>query len=180
MQPSSNPRVRFRIWQIVIALILLGMPVWLHLGHREFDRAALLGWCVLSSLSLAIWILLRTTPPNAIKVPVSKSQRIILLGTLWLHAHAIIAWNAQPIAWRIGFAVLMLAAAGLLLNVCARTRISPWYVAIIAWHPLMILDTSPLTRSGAIAYLLVALALWTWRPASLAKTGSTDTLRGPR
>ncbi len=89
-----TPRRRFLVWVVCVAGILVGMPGWFFLlrGHRILDSDAILfsGWIVLSLLILLFWWLLRTTPPNAIKLPPGRSQWIIMLGAVWLHANAIV------------------------------------------------------------------------------------------
>lgn len=96
-----SPRRRFWVWVVCVAGILLGMPLWFLLlrGRRILDSDAILfsGWIVLSVLILMFWWLLRTTPPDAIKLSSTRSQWIIVLGAIWLHAHAIV-WLAPGLS----------------------------------------------------------------------------------
>ncbi len=91
MQTSN--RLRFGLWIVCIAGLLLGMPVWFFLlrGSRILNSDTLLfsGWIGLSVLIIAIWWLLKTTPADAIKLKPARSQWIIILGAVWLHANAI-------------------------------------------------------------------------------------------
>lgn len=82
------------VWVACVVGLLVGTPLWFLLlrGPRILDSDPILftGWITLSGLMLAIWYLLKTTPPDAIKLKPKRSQWVIMLGAVWLHAHAIV------------------------------------------------------------------------------------------
>jgi len=89
--PSTTRR--FRCWQLCVAILLLGQPAWFFLlrGPRILDNDTILfaGWIGFSRVIALVAWLLKTTPPDAIKLPVKRSVWIILLGAMWLHGCAI-------------------------------------------------------------------------------------------
>ncbi|HEY0009852.1 MAG TPA: hypothetical protein VGB55_14080, partial [Tepidisphaeraceae bacterium] len=87
-----SPRVRFMLWILCVALLLGGQVVWLFLLRGErilIDPRLYAGWMSGSLVVLGLWWLLRTTPPDAVRLPVRKSRRVILLGVIVLQGCAI-------------------------------------------------------------------------------------------
>jgi hypothetical protein len=86
-------RVRFIVWTVAVAALLGGQLAWLVLlrGTRLFARGDLLigGQLALGAVVLVIALLLRTTPPDAIKLRRRTGERVVLLGTVLLQAAAV-------------------------------------------------------------------------------------------
>lgn len=90
-----SPLLRLALWAVCIALWISGSIAWLWLlrGPRILDSDPLLigGWCALSIFPILVYLLLRTTPPDALKLPRRSSGRIIIAGSILLNILAF-AW----------------------------------------------------------------------------------------
>ena len=99
--PPWPIRLRFFAWVGIVGALLAGMPVWFYLlrGPRILYSDPLLigGWAVGSAFVLGFWLLLRSTPPGAIRLRERTSYWAILLGALWLQAHALL-WLAPGLS----------------------------------------------------------------------------------
>lgn len=87
-------RVRFGLWVGLVALILMGQPVWMAMlrGPRVLDHDALLigGHLLFTAALAAMLLLLRTTPGDAIRLKPVISRAIILIGAVILQGAAIV------------------------------------------------------------------------------------------
>lgn len=120
---------------MVVAIASSGLRV--GLGEGAWAAATLLqGVCV----GAMAW-LLETTPVNAIKLPRRVSWVMILVGAL--------AIQAPGGFWEVGLGLGVGAAAvGAALVVPARTRVSVWWVAPLAWSPALV-DAGRALSDGA-------------------------------
>ncbi len=99
--PPPTPRgraaiVRLVLWVIMSAGLVLGLPAWFYMVRdgRILQRLDLLhtGWMALAAACLGLWMLLLTTPRQAIRLSPRLGKRLILLltavvaagGLLWL------------------------------------------------------------------------------------------------
>jgi hypothetical protein len=128
--PRRAVRVRFVCWQLVILVWWLAGAWWLFGGARAWT-----GWHVLNACAIATAILLSTTPPDAIRLPRERSDRLIAIGIAWFWLWAFFAAEAS---------LLRLATTGLVMivvwyasrRILARYALSPWWSALWLWHPL--------------------------------------------
>lgn len=135
------------------------MPTWFVLLGACPSRAALIsGLLGFSMLLIGVLLLLRTTPVDAIKLPVRRSVSIILFGTAWLHVCAIVLLKDTSLL-HIAAAALMLLATGIMIDASVRARRSTWYAAIVAWQPVTVVDASGHLLPISIGVLLVAVAV---------------------
>ena len=95
-QPTpTRPAVRARLtaWILASLALLFGTPAWLWLirGPRLLDHHATLfaGWLALGSAVVAVLWLLRTTPPDAVRVPDRAGRWVVVGGAAWLQVCAV-------------------------------------------------------------------------------------------
>jgi hypothetical protein len=90
---EMRPRQRFSIWTIAVLLLFIGQLAWLLLlrGPRVLTNDAVLigGQALLTLPILAIALLLKTTPPDAIKLRRRTSKWLILGGVALLQFAAV-------------------------------------------------------------------------------------------
>ncbi len=104
-----SPKARFILWSVLAAGLLLGQLGWIASlrGERIMANDALLvgGWCVLAMLPLAMLLLLRSTPGDAIRLSRRWSAFIILAGAALLQAAAVVmlvpALSDDPVRYRV-------------------------------------------------------------------------------
>ena len=88
-------RARFIAWAGLVATILGGTTAWLFAlrGHRILDRDPVLivGWAALAVAIIAVGILLRTTPPDAVRLEIRASSWCILTCAALLQLFALFA-----------------------------------------------------------------------------------------
>ncbi len=88
-----NRRLRFTCWVALVATLLAGQIGWLYSlrGARllEHDRLLIAGWIALGVVILAVALLLRTTPSNAIRIGRVSSAAIVVAGAALLQVAAI-------------------------------------------------------------------------------------------
>lgn len=122
---------RLNVWRGVVATTLVA-----DLAVAVADRrtVALAGTLVASASLLMMWLLLLTTPPDAIRLPRGRSERIIGGAAIVLYA---LAATVGPPA---NLLVLSIAFAATILGLIATRRldVSAWWIALVAWHPLVI------------------------------------------
>lgn len=111
--PSAPPRIlrrrgRLAAWIGVVAIVVLAMPAWAFLLRDgglilqlDLFRAGLLGG---AALMLLMWMMLASTPINALRLSPYTSKRVILLISALLTAAAL-AWPApilddEPLRYR--------------------------------------------------------------------------------
>lgn len=82
----------------------------------------------------------------------------------WRDALPRLAPAQRALAWRASMGALAVAATWLLLRACAAGGRSPWWAAVVAWHPLFIHETSGTAHQDiAGAGLLLAAMLMATR-----------------
>lgn len=120
-------RARFG-WWVVAVLGALAAPVWLIFGGGE--KAWLMAATAQSLVSLTgmVW-LLRSTPGDAVRLPIEVSVLVIGAGYVWcLLASGGSLWTVV-IGALVGFLVVAWAAHG------RRDRV--WACVLVLWHPVM-------------------------------------------
>jgi hypothetical protein len=89
-----HPRLRMAAWIACVFALIIGTLTWLFAlrGARILNSDPILigGWLILGGLIFVIAILLKTTPPDAIKLSPRSSASIILSATVALHAAALV------------------------------------------------------------------------------------------
>ncbi|MEL7237787.1 MAG: hypothetical protein AAGK78_02915 [Planctomycetota bacterium] len=135
-KPPAGKLVRLGVWVGLLVAIGVGMPVWLSLlrGPAVYERSGLLtvGWLTSAGAMLGLWLLLKTTPPGAIKLSPRLGKRIILLLTAGLTASAIffvspvlergpLRARVDGTAWLVGSSPYLLTPARVLAIESADT-----------------------------------------------------------
>jgi hypothetical protein len=89
----TPPQRRLALWIVTAGSAFLGAIAWLILirGERITSHDSMLigGWVALVAILMLVWLLLKTTPVDAIRLSRRISVLIILGGTIALHALAI-------------------------------------------------------------------------------------------
>src|SRR5688572_4516909 len=88
-------KLRFAVWVLLGVLLAAGLPAWFYLlrGGLLLERLSTLhnGWLGLSAACIGMWILLLTTPPEALRLSPRVGKRV-LLGICTLLAIAATMW----------------------------------------------------------------------------------------
>lgn len=160
---------RLLVWLLLVFLLLPGQLAWL--GLLRFPRllahgqALLWGQIILGAACVAMLALLRTTPPNAIRLTPRASVLAVVAGTLLLQVAAVVlpvpetrAASDPAVPRAIGGACAV-AAVALLAVALRRTGESPWHAALLGWNPLLTLAIGGTGDADAVGLLLVAAAL---------------------
>jgi hypothetical protein len=141
-------RLRFIAWIAVCAMLTIGQAAWLYLirwpwifNHDEIligEQVLLGGACLLMAL------LLRTTPPDAIRVSRRAGVAVILGGAAMLHVASVAlplpqTMLSQAIMLRGLIAAFAFAVSLVLIDLLRKTGRSIWWSALWAWNPLIIL-----------------------------------------
>jgi len=137
--------LRFRIWIALVAILLLGQPLWLF--FRLASAQLFLGLFFLLACIFGFAALLWTTPSDAIRLKVATSFWTILAGTVWLQtwAVAVIGPPAAPdtLLWTAGVVATTILCMGLLW----RSDKSLWWATLFAWNPLTLLGPTLLSAA---------------------------------
>lgn len=85
-----------------------------------------------------------------------------LPGSDWRAAQRSMTWLERAGAWRGMSALLSLACTGIVLRILRQLNRSPWWAALFAWHPLVLLETAGNAHQDVlgIALMLGGLSLW--------------------
>lgn len=145
---STSPRRRFLLW-ILIVCAAIAAPLWSSIAGAPIPAAAQ------SLIALAAFLhLLKTTPPNAIKLPWAASAAIILLAAALLPtlAHA----DFNPIL-NIPPLILTLLLLALLFN--PSSPMSPWWATLVVWHPAFWITDEPALHAWNTPAILIRVAL---------------------
>ena len=62
------------------------------------------------------------------------------------------------LVWRIGHAVLAVGCVLVLLSLLKRMDRSPWWAAVVGWHPLLIVETAGMAHGDVLGVLLLLVA----------------------
>lgn len=157
--------MRLYSWYAVCAALLVGHVGWFFAIRyaRHADRAVVVGHLVLGALIVLLALLLATTPPDAIRLPRSRSERMIVAGAIALQLAAFFTASPAPTV-RVGAAALaVIVVTALMLLLLRATARSAWAAALFAWNPLVVYETG-VTGGGIVSLgvLLIAVALH-WR-----------------
>ena len=134
-------RARFGAWCVSVVFILCA-PVWARLlGPGAGPLVA--GAHALAGLT-ALVALLRTTPPDAIRLSWRAGAVLIALVAVALPLLA-----GAPGAPRTGAIALLASALTLAILTPPRAGVSPWWVAPGVWHPGLWLLWGPSLWSGS-------------------------------
>lgn len=118
------PRRRLALWAITV-IATLTAPLWCLLPQLNIIGAAQ------AFAGLAIFLqLLKTTPPDAIKLPWGASAAIILLGAAAMPAIAHAQFHPVAMIAPVILAMLLIA---ILFH--PRSPMSPWWATLVVWHP---------------------------------------------
>jgi hypothetical protein len=109
---------------LIATILSLGQCTWLLSPHRSLWPGILIGQVLIALLA---W-LLSTTPQDAIKLRRITSEFVIFV---------IVAILQYCMGWNYWIAPAALILAAILLAAARRTRISPWWAALIVWNPLL-------------------------------------------
>lgn len=126
MNHSRFLQLRLAAWILLAGVLSVGQVVWLvraDLG-RSFCPALLAGELLEASL---VWLLL-TAPEDAIRLRRPASEMLILAVTVGLQG-----CGGGKAAIEIGVISLCLV----FLLAARRLEISPWWVVLMAWNPLL-------------------------------------------
>jgi hypothetical protein len=88
-------RLRFAAWIVLCVAVLAGMPiwfVWLRTGNRILHDLPLLavGWMLGGGCLIGIWVLLKTTPRDAIRLSTTGGLAAVVGGAAWLQVAAVL------------------------------------------------------------------------------------------
>jgi hypothetical protein len=133
---KMRPRLRFIIWTIAVTLLLFGQLAWLFLlrGPRILARdAVLIGGQFIATLPIiVIALLLKTTPPDAIKLRRRTSEWCILAGVALLQFVAVAllrpALSEDVLRYRVDGRMLL-------------DRVSPYATAPLDWEKTDSIDS---------------------------------------
>lgn len=130
-------KTRFQIWAFLVALLLVGQPVWIVFAQKPILLWS--GMAIFCGALTAFAALLVTTPPDAIRLHVRQSGWIILAGALWLLGVSL--WIIGP---GDGFGasiwtICVLSLTILCLWLLRRSDKSLWWATLFAWNPLTLL-----------------------------------------
>jgi hypothetical protein len=162
------PRVRFRFWIAAAAVPILAAPLVL-LGDTIGPVAAAL---VAAPSLLALFWLLFTTPPDAIRLPYLPGFGLVLLGSIWVQSLAAVLTGTTAPAWIVWFAVAAWPALTLPARrglAAVRPPPSPWWMAVPAWSPgLALLPAVRTVEHDALSTALhFGASVTTWPSALL-------------
>jgi hypothetical protein len=62
------------------------------------------------------------------------------------------------LVWRVGHALLAIGSVAVLLGLLKRMDRSPWWAAVVGWHPLLIVETAGMAHGDVLGLLLLLLA----------------------
>ena len=121
------------------------------------------GWLVLGALMAALAALLLTTPPDAIRLPRPRSERLIVSGGVALQVLAVVIASPHPFDARgIGAAFVAVVGTIVILRMLRAKGASAWAAALFAWNPLVVYETGVAGRAivtiGALAAFVIAIA----------------------
>lgn len=125
-------RRRFQMWKLVIATALIGDAL-ITLFALPIAR---LGFWAAAIALVAMLALLVSTPSNAIVLPRSRSERLIVAGAVALLTAAVTRSPLPMGSLYDAASVVIVSVVALLL--CRASRTSAWWSALIAWNPLAI------------------------------------------
>lgn len=145
-----SPGTRLAAWIVTIAVALLA-PAWVILGAPAGPTVAAVHGFAAMGVLLA---LLRTTPPDAIKLRWPTSATLIALGALALPLAA--GLSTDPLH-TTGLRGAIYAVFGSLLLLALllppNSGVSPWWAAIPLWAPSLWLLELPGVASGGLSIL---------------------------
>jgi hypothetical protein len=187
------PRIpRLLIWTFLVLLLLPGQLAWLLLLRNPdpFAPPAILirGQFLLGAACLAMLALLRTTPPDAVRLTARASVMAVVCGTLVLQLAATVLPAPGPretagapvsqavvgttrlladhlprasgdVVLRATLAACAVAGVAVLAVALRRAGESPWHAALLGWNPLLTLAVGGTGDADALGVALLAAAL---------------------
>ena len=120
-----SPRSRLAIWSLVAFVLSAGQSAWLALD-RERRWPGVVAFELVAICMLA---LILTTPADAIRLKRGHSEGLIVAGAELLQLSA---------GGRGVHLLLTIAVCVLLVAVTRVAGKSPWWVAVLAWNPLLL------------------------------------------
>ena len=153
-------RLRLYAWYLVCASLLAGHAVWfVALRAADHSRSVLFaGYGALGALTVALAVLLITTPPDAIRLPRPRSERLIAAGAVGLYVCAMLVASPASASVRVvGAACVALAGTLVILRIVRWTGASAWVAALFGWNPVVVYETAVAGRVGLTMAALAAL-----------------------
>jgi len=151
--------IRLVAWVFFAGGLFVGQVGWLALRWRmgnAVPRFVLVGGeAGLGLMVVGLFALLRTTPADAIRLPPQWSAGVILGGTLVLQSVALCIARLPLAVSRLGFPVLIVIIAALLVGwlICARR--SAWWSVLVAWNPVAVIETHGAARVEIVVGLII-------------------------
>ncbi len=162
------PRVRFAIWVVLAVGLSVGQGAWILLTDRTSvdGRIALASWAVLALMPLVLFALLATTPTNAIRLRARVSALVVpgVSGVLLLASVVSVVSGAIKLEHvdtlaSVVIAVALLSTVVLLVRANIREGVSPWWTAVFAWHPAVVLAAARAQHTPFTWLALMALLI---------------------
>ena len=100
------------------------------------------------------------TAVAAVDVVVGSSGPRVEAQNPWRASLSSLSWLGRAGVWRVAAAMLALAAGVLCLRLLALRQLSPWWAALLLWHPLTLIETSGNAHQDllGVSTMLAALA----------------------
>ena len=168
-----NPQARLRMWIVAALLPILAAPLTL-LGSDS--AGVVLAIAVATPGLIAMFWLLLTTPPDAIRLPYLPGLALVLLGSIWVQSLVAVRIGTTDPAWIVWLLVAAWPALTLPVRperLAVRPPPSPWWMAIPAWSPGLALlgplaAAEPVIEPGLLRTLLhFGASVTTWPTAAL-------------